>query len=345
MRWVMVATFWRQTEPMTHLAEIETCDECQFVSSDYTHDDLLGTLGALAPMWRTTVEGIDEHVLATRPAPEIWSALEYAAHSRDVTRLLDLLVAAMIDQDALVFDGEPLQPDDIGDPVTPRSIGESIDELDEAAQAMAARAQGIPEDIWGHTHTWGSGTHDLAWTVGHVVHDATHHLKDVGRGLHALGVGAPGQRGRLTQINTSDGGVPKTPVSVAEVGRAGLVGDAQNDRLHHGRPLQALCLWSEEVIGSLRSEGHPISAGLAGENLTVSGVDWSTIRPGVRLLVGDVSVEVSAWATPCAKNAAWFADGDFNRMNHERHPGWSRAYAWVLEGGTVRAGDEVVVEP
>ena len=41
----------------------------------------------------------------------------------------------------------------------------------------------------------------------------------------------------------------------------------------------------------------------------------------------------------------WFSDGDFNRMDHERHPGWSRAYAWVREPGTIRSGDAVIVEP
>jgi hypothetical protein len=31
-------------------------------------------------------------------------------------------------------------------------------------------------------------------------------------------------------------------------------------------------------------------------------------------------------------------------MDHDRHPGWSRAYAWVLRGGEVHPGDAVVVE-
>ena len=64
--------------------------------------------------------------------------------------------------------------------------------------------------------------------------------------------------------------------------RRGLTG--KHDRLHHGRPLQAVCLWSQDVIDALRDEGHPIRAGAAGENLTVSGIDWDTIRPGVRHL-------------------------------------------------------------
>jgi MOSC domain-containing protein YiiM len=109
--------------------------------------------------------------------------------------------------------------------------------------------------------------------------------------------------------------------------------------------LQALSLWSLAVIDALRAEGHPIRAGAAGENVTLTGIDWTTIRPGVRLTIGPAVVEISAFATPCAKNAQWFADGEFRRIDHERNPGWSRAYAWVLRGGELHAGDEVVVEP
>ena len=58
----------------------------------------------------------------------------------------------------------------------------------------------------------------------------------------------------------------------------------------------------------------------AGENITVSGIDWATIRPGTQLLVGDVLAEISAWATPCKKNAQWFADRDFNRIEPRPAP-------------------------
>jgi MOSC domain-containing protein YiiM len=181
--------------------------------------------------------------------------------------------------------------------------------------------------------------------LARAVHETTHQLHDAGRTLHALGAGAPYQRGTLVQVSSSKGGVPKTALPSATIGRGGVDGDRQGDRMHHGRPLQAVCLWSQDVIDALRAEGHPVYAGAAGENLTVSGVDWSTIRPGVQVSVGDAMLEISAFATPCAKNAPWFRDGKFRRMDHGLHPGWSRAYAWVIDGGTVAPGAAVVVEP
>jgi MOSC domain-containing protein YiiM len=179
----------------------------------------------------------------------------------------------------------------------------------------------------------------------HAVHDATHHQLDVGRGFAALGAVTPRARGVVGQINASAGGVPKHPVASAVIDHAGLAGDRQADRIHHGRPFQALCLWSVEVIDELVAEGHPIGPGSAGENLTVAGLPWAALRPGSRLRVGDALAEVSFPATPCAKQAGWFTDRDFRRIDYQRNPHWVRWYAWVREPGSVQTGDAVTLQP
>lgn len=148
----------------------------------------------------------------------------------------------------------------------------------------------------------------------------------------------------IHQINVSNGGVPKNPVDHTEIGDRGLVDDHQADRIHHGSPDQALCLYSLEVIDALRAEGHPIEPGFAGENLTVTGLDWTEMIPGVHLAIGaEVEAEVTDYATPCSKNAGWFTDGNFARMSQRLHPGESRVYAKVLKSGVVHTGDEVVL--
>jgi MOSC domain-containing protein YiiM len=133
-------------------------------------------------------------------------------------------------------------------------------------------------------------------------------------------------------------------VERVEVDLGGAAGDRQASRQHHGRPWQALCLWSMEVIDDLRADGHPIDAGSAGENLTVRGIDWAGIRTGVQVQVGEVVCEVSAPTLPCSKNRQWFRDGDWNHMHHDRGP-VSRAYATVLRPGTIAVGDDVTLLP
>ena len=147
--------------------------------------------------------------------------------------------------------------------------------------------------------------------------------------------------GRVHQINVSDGGVPKLPVETAMVDESGIVGDRQADRVNHGHPHQALCLFSLEVIEAFQAEGHPIEPGNAGENITVSGVDWAQIVPGVTMTIGSVTIEVTDFAGPCVKNAGWFTDRFFNRMEVDRFPGESRVYARVLHGGPIARGDSV----
>lgn len=177
------------------------------------------------------------------------------------------------------------------------------------------------------------------------LHTALHALQAAGRCRHDAGEGAPAAAGRVVRLSVSGGGVPKLPIDRAAVTAAGLAGDRQGNRTHHGRPWQALCLWSAEVIDTLAAEGHPIGYGSAGENVTVGGVDWSTIRPGVRLRIGTALVETTPYTIPCKKNAQWFLDGNFGRMAHEFQPGVSRIYAHVLDEGTVTVGDPVLVEP
>ncbi len=153
------------------------------------------------------------------------------------------------------------------------------------------------------------------------------------------------QQGAVAQLNRSSGGVPKTAVALAEVDRRGLLGDVQATRVHHGRPWQALCLWSAEVIAELAAEGHPVFAGATGENVTISGIDWPSLRAGTILDIGSVRAQLSAPATPCSKNRRWFLNGAIDRMDHDRNPGRSRWYATVLRGGTISTGEPVVVEP
>lgn len=152
--------------------------------------------------------------------------------------------------------------------------------------------------------------------------------------------------GTVVSINVSAGGVPKSRVSGAQVSRSGLVGDAQEDTIHHGGPERAVCLYSLERIRSLQAEGHPIDVGTAGENVTVEGVDWDMVVPGAQLRLGDhVLLEVVSFTNPCKTIRASFIDGKFIRIAHKLHPGWSRVYARVLCEGQIHFGDPVEVNP
>lgn len=133
-------------------------------------------------------------------------------------------------------------------------------------------------------------------------------------------------------------GLPKKAITHADVTWKGIKGDVQSERKHHGRPWQALCVWSTDAIERLRAEGHPIGPGFAGENITVAHIPSEAFRPGAHFRVGTVRGFFTAYAIPCKKNSAWFANGDFTRMSHERGAE-SRVYAMVTTQGVINIGD------
>ena len=146
----------------------------------------------------------------------------------------------------------------------------------------------------------------------------------------------------ILQINASDGGVPKTPLDIAEVTELGISVDRQRNMKAHGGRDRALCLFSADVIEALQAEGHPIQPGDTGENMTLRGLDWAQLAPGSRLRLGEsVLVEVTRYTTPCGHVAKYFRDGDPLHISQDRHPGRSRVYARVVQTGRLRPGDPV----
>jgi len=158
--------------------------------------------------------------------------------------------------------------------------------------------------------------------------------------------GAINATGRVLQVNTSGGGVPKRPVESAWVDTFGLRGDKHEELTVHGGPHQAVCLYGIEAIERLQSEGHPVEPGSVGENLTTSGVEWSTLPVGTRAHIGEtLELEVASSAAPCKTQIRNFIDGRFSRMSIDLHPSDSRMYARVLTEGEVRPGDTIRIIP
>ena len=198
--------------------------------------------------------------------------------------------------------------------------------LDARRADVVAAVEAAPNPIEGAHHLW----HGLVSIADQrrIVDDAPTPSTGVVAGLHR-----------------SDGGVPKQAIDEATIGMRGVAGDRQEERLHHGRPWQALCLWSADVIESLAADGHPITFGSAGENITIRGLNWESLRAGTIVDIGLVRCQLAAPAVPCKKNAQWFFDGDFKRIHYDNAPGLTRWYASVLEPGAVAIGDVVTLSP
>ncbi len=328
-----------------------TCSGCRFDAHHWSDERVVGTFRVMGALWRGYLEGIDGHVADTRSNanlpgdPSTWSILEYVDHVREATWnarfLVDLALADPgVDVGPAATTALEVGPQrrfsDLA--TTVRSMEEISTDLSGALVKLTAAEWETPLVVHGERVEIRRATH-------HALHEALHHLRDVAEIRRRLGDGVDPQQGTVAHLAAGPGGVPKLSVDSITVRTDGIEGDRQNDLLHHGRPFQAVCLWGTDVLGALRAEGHPIFPGAAGENITVDGVAWNRLRPGARARVGDqVELELSSYAIPCAKNAQWFADRNFRRIDQEAHPGGSRLYAWIVQPGTIRVGDVFEVD-
>lgn len=165
----------------------ERCSACDFDGSEYSPSQLLRAIRELGPRWKHLLVDAREN-LRKRPAPATWSALEYAAHSRDITALHVFGV-----EQALTID-EPTFPEIAGDELVESAAANygSEDpelvalELDEQALKLAELAQASGPASWSRGITFGSSRSDVRRLLEHALHDSHHHLADVSEGLTLL---------------------------------------------------------------------------------------------------------------------------------------------------------------
>jgi len=169
--------------------EHERCGACGFDGARYDDESLLATLRDLGPSWRALIGSAGQE-LRTRPEPEVWSAIEYAAHSRDITALHAFGV-----EQALTTE-EPSFPAIDGDALIASAAasycGGDPDEIVDALDAESTRLAQLAEDAgsrsWSRGLTIGESRIDVRRLLEHALHDSVHHLADVERGLSTLTV-------------------------------------------------------------------------------------------------------------------------------------------------------------
>jgi MOSC domain-containing protein YiiM len=137
----------------------------------------------------------------------------------------------------------------------------------------------------------------------------------------------------------------KTPVN-GRITASGvnLAGDAQADRAVHGGYDKAVYAYALEDTSWWEAElGRALGPGAFGENLTVAGLDLSSMIVGQRWTVGTATLEVSEPRLPCWKLGARMGDARFVR----RFTAAARSgtYLRIVGEGDIGAGDPIEVGP
>jgi hypothetical protein len=153
------------------------CPQCGFDASTFEPTEVAGQIRENAAQWPAVLARADA---AVRPNPEVWSAVEYAAHVRDVLRLFRYRVALMLQSDDPTFpswDGDALAVSERYGEQEPARVAA---ELQQAAVEYADALAAVPDAGWTRAGRRGDGA---AFTVASLarysVHDPMHHLRDV----------------------------------------------------------------------------------------------------------------------------------------------------------------------
>ena len=119
----------------------------------------------------------------------------------------------------------------------------------------------------------------------------------------------------------------------AEAG-VGLVGDRYHGARHRHVTVQAL----DDLAAAAEVLGRPVDPALTRRNVTLDHGPIPT-RPGERMHIGDVELEVVRIAAPCRLLDDWLGPGAMQAL---RSPRGGTVFR-LLGSGTIRVGDEVAL--
>ena len=172
------------------------CAECGFDYDGVPDAEVADKLRAFGRRYRAPLsrglpgESLDEIVRA-RPAPDVWSALEYACHVRDVFAVQQARIAQALAEDVPTF--APMGRDQrvVDDRYNEQDPAAVVDQLAANAESLADACAALTDAEWDRTGMYGYPApteRSLRWVARHTIHEGHHHLLDVGRSLrHARG--------------------------------------------------------------------------------------------------------------------------------------------------------------
>jgi MOSC domain-containing protein YiiM len=156
--------------------------------------------------------------------------------------------------------------------------------------------------------------------------------------LASVQVGKPA---RVGEMQTAFG---KRPVLFeVRVGREGIDGDGQADRLYHGGPDMAVLAYSADHYPAWRAElsWPELPQGGFGENLSVEGATEETVCVGDVWRAGSAVLQVSSPRKPCSKISDYWGRPELLKLvQNSGRFGW---YLRVLEEGALGAGAEIAL--
>lgn len=161
----------------------DRCDDCGFVYDLDTAPQVPALLSEYAQRYRELLSA-PVGALARRPAPDVWSPLEYACHVRDVLIVQrERLLAARRTDDPVA---EPMGRDERAehDGYAQQRPADVARQLADAAALLRNALERLTPQDWQRTLVYNypqRAQRSLRWLAVHTLHELHHHLQDARR--------------------------------------------------------------------------------------------------------------------------------------------------------------------
>lgn len=161
---------------------LTTCAECGF-DWDLGPAEALAQISTITSRFRDAVISLSDDALRARPEPDVWSPLQYLAHTRDVIEFYDKRIERVIteDQPTLAVDwtfAELAESQRYSDQDSP----EVLDALTANAEQLGRRLLDLDAEQWQLSGIGSSGQQRTVLDLARRgAHEAQHHLVDIAR--------------------------------------------------------------------------------------------------------------------------------------------------------------------
>lgn len=151
------------------------CPECGFTPPP--PEQTGARLRATLPVWRNVLSSAHANL---RPAPTVWSPVEYACHVRDTCALFGQRLELMLREDDPVFENWDQDASAIEDDYFHQDASTVSAELVEQAEAVAQAFDAVTGDQWSRRGRRSNGSQfTVASFAVYFLHDVEHHVWDV----------------------------------------------------------------------------------------------------------------------------------------------------------------------
>jgi hypothetical protein len=153
------------------------CPECGFEAGELPREQVGSSLRAAADELESALARDDA---THRPAPQVWSALEYACHVRDVCRVFGERLHRMLTEDDPAFANWDQDATAVDADYAAQEPAVVARQLRAESRSLAAAWDAVPVDAWTRTGGRSDGAVFTVHRLGqYLVHDLVHHVHDV----------------------------------------------------------------------------------------------------------------------------------------------------------------------